>query len=273
MLRKLKHKNLSFYYHLYKSKDKKHKETLVFLHGFLEDSSMWDKIISHFNNFDIITLDLLGHGRSSVFSEKASILDMAKLVNSVLELESINSIGIVGHSMGGYVALELATLYKGNITNLILYHSSVFSDSELKKQDRLRAVKAVEYNHSLFIKNAIPNLFSESSLKKNKLAIDQLTSIALNTPLKGVTAALLAMKDRKDFSSLIPNIKANVILLAGDNDPIMPIVKIQNHFGLDNLTYEIMEGVGHMSYIENIKLTIKTLYKYILTNNENYTND
>lgn len=264
MLRKLKYKHLSFYYHFYKSKQNRHKDTLVFLHGFLEDSSMWNNILLEFHNFNIITLDLPGHGKSSVFSENTSMLDMAKVVNGILEIECIDNISIIGHSMGGYVALELSTIFKGYIQKLILYHSSVFSDSLLKKEDRLRAVKAVEYNHSLFIKNAIPNLFSETSNLKFKSEIDNLISIALNTSKNGVISSLLGMRERRDFSSLLSSINANVILIAGDNDPIMPIVKIQNHFGLDNLTYEIIEGVGHMSYIENNKLAKKILHKYLV---------
>lgn len=264
MLRKLKHKHLSFYYHFYKSKYDTHKETLVFLHGFLEDSSMWDDILSEFYNFNIITLDLPGHGKSSVFSENTSMLEMAKVVNSILEIESVNDISIVGHSMGGYVALELSTIFKGSINNLILYHSSVFSDSILKKQDRLRAVKAVEFNHSLFIKSAIPNLFSEASNLKFKPQIEKLITVALNTSQSAVKSALIGMSERRDFSYLLPSINATVILIAGDNDPIMPLVKIQNHFGLDNLTYEIIEGVGHMSYIEDIKLTKNILNKYLV---------
>ncbi len=266
MLRKLKFKDYSFYYNIFQSKNKASKQTLVFLHGFLEDSSMWDCIISEFLEYNIITLDLPGHGKSSVFSENTSMMDMAMIVNGVLTLEGVDTVSIIGHSMGGYVALELSQIFSGKIKELILYHSSLFSDSELKKEDRLRAVKAVEFNHHLFIKNAIPNLFSSQSKISKANEIADLISIALNTPEKGVCAALLGMRERRDFSNILPLINSNVVLLAGDNDPIMPLVKLQNHFGLDDLTYEIMEGVGHMSYIENTSLSINILKKYISNN-------
>ena len=266
MLRKLKYKQHSFYYNVLTSNTNQYKETLVFLHGFLEDSSMWENILSIFNNYNIITLDLPGHGKSSVFSDNTSMYDMALVVNGILEFESIDSISIIGHSMGGYVALELSQIFKGNLKNIILYHSSVFADSELKKEDRLRAVNAVKFNHSLFIKSAIPNLFSDSSKTDFADQINKLTTIALNTPKGGVTSSLLGMRERKDFSSSLSDIKSKIILLAGDNDPIMPLIKVQNHFGLDNLIFEIIKDVGHMSYIENPDLAKNILYKHISNN-------
>jgi alpha-beta hydrolase superfamily lysophospholipase len=130
---------------------------LVFLHGFLEDSTMWDEFIKPFEaNHKIILVDLPCHGQSRFIGKECSMIFMANAVKQILDIENVNNPKVIGHSMGGYVGLELAKLTQINLT---LLHSNFWADSLEKKIDRDRVVDIVKNKKEFFISEAIPNLF------------------------------------------------------------------------------------------------------------------
>jgi pimeloyl-ACP methyl ester carboxylesterase len=78
---------------------------VVFLHGFLEDVSMWEFLTSQQIPFQAICIDLPGHGLSQLTDDSPSLAFMADEVLKVLDFLKLSEFHIVGHSMGGYVAL------------------------------------------------------------------------------------------------------------------------------------------------------------------------
>ncbi len=107
---------------------------LVFIHGFLESSTMWDVLPLKLINHRCVFIDLPGHGKSALENtpEDPSICWMADQVISTLEELGINSFSIVGHSMGGYVALEVKRLIPG-CRKVVLLNSNFWDDGEQKK--------------------------------------------------------------------------------------------------------------------------------------------
>jgi pimeloyl-ACP methyl ester carboxylesterase len=110
---------------------------LLLLHGFLEDHSMWNPLIPFFNEwgYEVIVFDLPCHGMSRYAKESCSMEEMAACIHDFSLSKDINNARVLGHSMGGYVGLEL--LHLGNY-DLTLLHSNFWEDSETKKRDRDR---------------------------------------------------------------------------------------------------------------------------------------
>jgi pimeloyl-ACP methyl ester carboxylesterase len=81
---------------------------IVLLHGFLENQSMWDNYIAILQEKRVITIDLLGHGETECLGYVHTMEDNADAVHSVLLELGIRKSILVGHSMGGYVALAFA---------------------------------------------------------------------------------------------------------------------------------------------------------------------
>ena len=111
----------------------------------------------------VIRIDLLGHGQTENQNEVHSMEDQAALVKAVLEELGIDKYTVIGHSMGGYIALALAEIYPEDLKGLCLMNSTSMADSDEKKLNRDRAVEAVENNHRSFIRIAIPGLFAPKS--------------------------------------------------------------------------------------------------------------
>ena len=133
---------------------------IVLLHGFLESSTMWKKLIPEFskNNF-LVTIDFPGHGKSGVISETHSMELMAEVVHELLKELNIASATFIGHSMGGYVALAYAELYEKEAEKLILLNSTPQADSEERKENRDRSIEIVGKVPEAYISMAIGNLF------------------------------------------------------------------------------------------------------------------
>ena len=134
-----KHKEKNIHY-----KNEGSGQAVVLLHGFLENLSMWDEIAQELSKTHrVIRLDFPGFGESDRIEEVHSMELYAVYTHQLLLALPIDDFTIVGHSMGGYVALELSKLCSEKINHLILFHSTANADSEQKKKDRDRAIKAV----------------------------------------------------------------------------------------------------------------------------------
>src|SRR5690625_3946315 len=119
--------------------------SIVFIHGYLENGNMWDKFAEELSeDYQSIIMDLPGHGKSKSYSDTHSMDFMAEKVNEILDELNISEALFIGHSMGGYVALAMADLFPEKVKGLILLNSSSLSDTEEKKEDRLRAVELAQ---------------------------------------------------------------------------------------------------------------------------------
>ncbi len=119
-------------------------EVLLILHGFLGSLDNWHTLATEWSNyFTVYTLDLRNHGKSP-HTEHHSIALMADDVAEFMEQQQIASAYILGHSMGGKVAMQMAFTYTNKIDKLIAYTfkdnmKTQFSNSkeELEKTKRL----------------------------------------------------------------------------------------------------------------------------------------
>ena len=64
---------------------------------------------------------------------------------------NINSVTLVGHSLGGYVSLAYAEKYIDKVKGLCLMNSTAREDSAERKQNRDRAIRAVKQNYKTFL--------------------------------------------------------------------------------------------------------------------------
>ena len=226
--------------------------TVVLLHGFLEDKSIWLDLANELTDqYCVISIDLAGHGQSSNLSDVHSMIDMAQVVKHVLSELNIDKAIVAGHSMGGYVSLALAELYPELINGLALINSTPYPDTEVKKINRLRAVEAVEHNMKNFVSLAIPQLFAEGNRKKYADDIEALKEKAFQMDENGITAALKGMKDRPARDHLLRDGGFPVLLIVGQEDNVVDVNQLKELDTYDNI--KVVElGGGHMSYIESL---------------------
>ena len=224
---------------------------VVLLHGFLENQTMWQDLAPELSKkHRIITIDLLGHGETECLGYVHSMEDNAEIVQAVLSKLRIRKAVFVGHSMGGYVALAFAELYPENVRGLVLMNSTSKADSDERKANRDRAIKAVKKDYTTFIRLSIGNLFSPDNRERLIDEIEKVKIEALKTPLQGIVASLEGMKIRNDREVLLHLTPYPKMLILGKNDPVLIYED-----SLDQIEGTAVKLVtfpdGHMSHIEN----------------------
>ncbi|TRW22748.1 alpha/beta hydrolase [Flavobacterium zepuense] len=251
----------------YKNIDINYTETgkgtaLVLLHGFLENSTMWDFFVQEYSKkYRVITVDLLGHGDTGCLGYVHSMEDMADAVNAVLGELRIRKAILMGHSMGGYVALAFAELYPDMVKGIVLQNSSALADSDERKANRDRAIKAVKQNYTAFVRMSIANLFSEDNREKFAPEIEDLRDQAVKTPLQGIIAALEGMKVRKDREVLLHFSPYPILLVLGEKD--QSLVYTEHAPQVEGTAVKLITYPhGHMSHIESRDALLKETLEF-----------
>ena len=236
---------------------------VVLLHGFLENKSMWNNLISILSHKNrVITIDLLGHGATECFGYVHSMEDNAEIVKAVLSHLRIRKAVFVGHSMGGYVGLAFAELYPASIKGLVLLNSTSKEDRPERKHNRDRAIKAVKQNYVNFVRLSIANLFSENNRERLEKEIENVKSEALKTPLQGIVASLEGMKIRKDREFILHEREFPKLLILGKKDGVL--IYKDNLPQIENTDVKLVTfSDGHMSHIENKEELGRVLLGYL----------
>jgi pimeloyl-ACP methyl ester carboxylesterase len=227
-------------------------KAVVFLHGFMESLSIWEKFKETLSeSYQIITVDLPGHGCSEQIATVHTMEMMADSVKSVLDSLKISECVIIGHSMGGYVALAFSKSFPVMVKGLGLFHSTASADTPEVKVNRDRMIKAVKQNKAGFIRQFMPSLFSEYNRMKFKKEIEWLTLMSVNMTKHSIIAAIEGMKLRTEKIDFLKTAKFRVLYISGKNDTRIPpeIILQQASIPLFTEVY-ILEGVGHMGFIE-----------------------
>lgn len=235
---------------------------LVLLHGFLENISMWDFFVGEYaKKYRVITIDLLGHGQTGCLGYVHTMEDMADAVAAVLAELRIRKAIFMGHSMGGYVALAFAELYPDMVKGIVLQNSSALADSDERKANRDRAIKAVKQNSSAFVCMSIANLFSEENREKYAAEINALREEAIKTPLQGIIAALEGMKVRKDREVILHFAPYPILLVLGKKD--QSLIYSEHAPQVEGTATKLVTyPYGHMSHIESRDALLKETLEF-----------
>jgi 2-succinyl-6-hydroxy-2,4-cyclohexadiene-1-carboxylate synthase len=230
---------------------------IIFLHGFLESNSMWKYLRLLELNSKCIFIELPGHGDSPLFeSLPPSIEAMCLGVQELIDHLDIKEFGIVGHSMGGYVALELKKNCN-KVDKVVLLNSNTWSDAPQKVIDRQRVASIVYQAKDLFLKEAIPNLFLDAA--KNQKEIDELILEAKKMTPDAIAYASLAMSTRSDFTEYVSTNSDDFYLIQGDGDKIVPREAMDKLFANKTRHYFVIEEAGHMAHIERSTKVLEIL--------------
>ena len=224
---------------------------VILLHGFLENSTMWNylaPVLTQKNR--VIYIDLLGHGQTDCLGYVHTMEDMADAVHHVISELKIRKAVVIGHSMGGYVALAFAELYPEMMKGLVLLNSTSRADSDERITNRTRAIKAVKQKYVAAVRMSISNLFSEENREKMISQIEWVREEALQTPLQGIIAAQEGMKLRKDREVILHFATYPILLILGKKDPVLNYE--ENAGQIEGTDVKLVTfNDGHMSHIEN----------------------
>ncbi len=237
---------------------------MVLVHGFLEDSRLWDEWLQLLPARRYVRIDMPGAGSSEVV-ENLTVEYMAAAVEAVVEHLGLKRFLLTGHSMGGYVALAYAEQWGEKLAGLCLFHSHPFADSEEKKAGRLKAIEFIHKNgHVIYVRQTIPLLFVYDYSKGYQSEVNGLIHNAVQFKPAGIIAALNAMRMRPDRSEVLRNIGCPVLLLIGKHDTAVPLEISMAMTPLPSqASIHVFPTVGHMGMYSASRETAKVFREFL----------
>ncbi|MDJ0612848.1 MAG: alpha/beta fold hydrolase [Rhizobiaceae bacterium] len=234
---------------------------LLLLHGSGATTHSFEGLIKHLkDDFEILTVDLPGHGFSSELKgSNPSLTNVAKSLAALLDEESFETDLVIGHSAGAAIAVEMiAQDYlsaKGVVAiNPAFYPFPGFAGSIFPAMARL-----------LFLNPLVPSLFSIAANKSrvsrlmestgSQLTLAQLSyyerAFASVTHIRG-TLAMMASWDLQTLQSKLQNLIIPMLLLVGENDgTVDPKASLNTERLVADCDRILIPRYGHLLHEEN----------------------
>jgi pimeloyl-ACP methyl ester carboxylesterase len=237
------------------------KKTVVLLHGFGEDSSIWDDYASILEKeYNVI---LPNYAR---LSDMKTVEQYANYVHGILQEKGVEKCAIIGHSMGGYIALAFAEKYPQMLSGFGLFHSTSFADSDEKKEVRTKNIEFIQkHGSALFIRTSTPNLYAEEFVKRNPGLIENHIEIASQIPPEALMASMQAMRDRPYRRAVLKALRVPVMFIIGEKDKSVSPADAKSQIMMPKFfSSSILDNVAHMGMIEERDHCLAFLERFLL---------
>jgi pimeloyl-ACP methyl ester carboxylesterase len=235
-------------------------QPLVLIHGFCETSRMWTDLAEKLSDeFRVLCPDLPGIGESSISNDQISLEEVALRLEEWMDENQIDNPIVIGHSLGGYVALALLELMGNRIKAIGLFHSTAFADDADKKEMRNRTITFLRKNGvEKFVTSFVPPLFPENRREELANEIESAIEDAKRSSLEGLIAFAGAMRDRPDRVEVLKHFQGPKLLIAGTEDGAVKIEASRAQKDVFTHYFEL-QGVGHMGMIERKSETLELI--------------
>ena len=238
----------------------------VLLHGYLESMLVWDDFVPYlYKQVRVITLDLPGHGISVVKGPVHTMEYLADVVKNTLDALGIARYTLVGHSMGGYVALAFCEKYPERLDGVVLLSSTPDADTDEKKENRLREIKLVEAGKKDALARVAPEAgFAPENRPRMRDEIEDLVEQVFVTEDEGIVALLNGMIARKDRNAMLRETKVPVLFILGRKDGYIPVEAAEKMVAEHPEAQVVwLENSGHMGFLEEPEAAAQAILGFV----------
>lgn len=239
---------------------------VVLLHGYLESLLVWEEFIPLlYKKVRVVTLDLPGHGISVVQGDTHTMEFLADTVADAVKALGIGRCTLVGHSMGGYVALAVCERHPELLDGLVLLSSTPNADTPEKAENRRREIALVQAGRKELLSRVAPAAgFAEENRARMADEIEDLTEQVFVTEDEGIVALLNGMIARKDRNEMLRTTKVPVLFILGRKDNYIPVETAEKMVAEHPEARVVwLENSGHMGFLEEPEATAAALLGFV----------
>lgn len=239
---------------------------VVLLHGYLESLLVWEDFVPFlYKELRVVTLDLPGHGISIVTGEVHTMEFLADTVADALRALGIERCTLVGHSMGGYVALAFCERHPEMLDGIVLLSSTPNSDTPEKAENRRREIALVKAGKKDLLARVAPEAgFAEENRARMKEAIEDLAEQVFVTEDEGIVALLNGMIARADRNEMLRASQVPQLFILGRKDGYIPVEAAEQLVKEHPQARVVwLENSGHMGFLEEPEATASAILDFV----------
>lgn len=230
---------------------------LILLHSLALNGDMWIPILDDFaDQFEVICVDLRGHGQSKYDGNSFSVEDMASDLKVLVDELGLEKFHLLGMSMGGCVAISFAAMYPSYVERLVLCDTTAWYGEQAESAWAGRAATALEKPRLLQIPFQSERWFCDRFRRNHPEIVAHVVRLFLNTKPKVHAHASYALGSF-DAREKLGNISALTLVMTGEQDGATPPnmgTYLAEH--IPNASFALCQGLRHFAVLESVDVRI-----------------
>jgi len=239
------------------------KKTYLILHGFIESIEIFESFTAKLSKKGrVVILDLPGCGVSGYDGRECLTMDyMAEIAYLLLQKLSISKVTLIGHSMGGYIALAMAEKHETVAEGIILLHSTPFAATEKRVREREEDLNTVLAGKKMkLIKVNSEGRFAPCSKKKFANEIEDMVEAVDMSDDNAVAATLRGLISRPSREEYFRRCQIPKLMIFGRQDSYISNERAEEvAAAFPDCKVLWLENSGHMGFIEEPDKIIEVL--------------
>ena len=218
--------------------------SLVFIHGWMCDQSFWDAQVEPMSvSYTVVTIDLPGHGLSGMDRDGWPLMAFGTDVQAVVEHLDLDEVILVGHSMGGPVALEAARLMPDRVIGVIAVDALHNADFEYDPEQKAGFLAAWNQDFAGTCTSFVTSMFPETT---DPALVDRVKASMCEGPAQSSVAQLRQFLDY-DMKAALEAVDVPVRCI---NSASFPTDVDGNRVYHEDFEAVIIDGPGHFLMME-----------------------
>ena len=193
------------------------KNPIVLIHGVGLTKEIWEPQVNFFKNYNTLTYDLLGHGKTPLEKSKVSFEDFSKQLVRLIKELNFNKIHLVGFSLGALIARHFAYKHSDSLSSLVLL-GSIYKRTEEQKRVVKNRFEVAKMNKPASKQTALRRWLSADFSKKNPDIYKKIYSILDKNKRSDFLKCYEIFVNYIDDDNILKKINASTLITTGEND-------------------------------------------------------
>jgi pimeloyl-ACP methyl ester carboxylesterase len=227
---------------------------IVMTHSFLADRSMWreqrEPLLEQ--GWQLIEIDLPGHGGAPPVAHDFAIEELADLVVSILDAESVPEAVWCGLSIGGMLSQRAALHHPDRVRALVLADTSA-SPEPLSAKVKYRAMAWWNqwFGLQLVAGQVTPLMFGPATRSEQRDLVDAFVERTRAMDRPSIRRYVTALVTRSDITGAVSGIDKPTLVIVGEHDKALPEARSRAlAASIAGARYEVVPDAGHLSPLE-----------------------
>lgn len=242
-----------------------HGDTVLFVHGFPLDRTMWLPLVSTLSGHMRIAPDLRTVTQPLGEGVRRGMRTLADDLVAVLDGLAVERATVCGLSMGGYVAFEMVRRHADRMKALILCCTRAEADSARGREARDELIELVRTAGTVaLVERMLPTLVAPAARETMPQVIEHVEAMIMRNRAAGIVDALTAMKHRVDSTRLLSSIDIPTLVIAGVDDQLIPIESMKAMAAaIPEAQLTLIPDAGHLAPLEQPVVTSRVVSKFL----------